>query len=632
MIALREVTVRRGGRPVLRGVDLTVHAGWKVGITGANGAGKSSLLALVRGEIEADEGSVELPRQLVLAHVDQEQAPSPRPAVEEVVDGDGELRAVESRLAAAEADGDGVQLGALHARLEAIGGYAARARAARLLAGLGFTAVEAERPLDSFSGGWRMRVALARALMCRSDVLLLDEPTNHLDLDAVIWLEGWLRAYRGTLALISHDREFLDRVVDHVAHLQGGEVRLYAGNYSAFERQRAERLARERAMAARQEREIAHMRAFVERFRAKATKARQAQSRLKALSRMEVIVTAHVDSPFRFSFREPGRLPNPLVTMRDARVGYAPSTPVLDGLGLRLEPGDRVGLLGRNGAGKSTLVKLLAGELEPLGGEVAHAPGLEVGYFAQHQLEQLDAHASPLEHLARLDRETPEQRLRDFLGGFGFGGVRADDPVERLSGGQRARLALALVLHRAPGLLLLDEPTNHLDLEMRQALTVALQGFAGALVLVSHDRHLLGAVTDALWLVADGTVGPYEGDLDDYARWLLERVDGSDRDATPPARASARARRQREAEIRRALGPLRAEVQGLEAALDALGARRAAVESRLADGGLYRDAAGDVEALLAEQGDLARRVHETEVAWLAACERLESAEVAAREA
>ncbi|RME32925.1 MAG: ATP-binding cassette domain-containing protein, partial [Gammaproteobacteria bacterium] len=482
MIELRQLSLRRGRQLLLEGVDLRLHRGWKVGVTGRNGCGKSSLFALLRGELQADAGECRIPKDAVIAHVAQETVATDQPAIEFVLDGDGELRRIEEELERAREQNDGHRLGELHAALEHIGGYQARARAGALLHGLGFDTADQQRPVREFSGGWRMRLALARALMCRSDLLLLDEPTNHLDLEAVLWLEGWLRNYPGTLLLISHDREFLDGVVDHLLHLQGGGVRLYQGNYSEFERQFAEELARQQAMQRRQQREIQHIRSFVNRFRAKATKARQAQSRLKALERMERISVAHVDAPFRFDFRPPEALPAPLLTLEGVTAGHG-DRPLIGPLDLHLSPGDRIGLLGRNGAGKSTLIRLLAGELRPLSGRIDPARRLQAGYFAQHQLEQLDPEASPLLLLRRQEPEGRDQELLDFLGAFGFGADRAVQACRHFSGGEKARLVLALLVRRRPNLLLLDEPTNHLDLDMRHALTVALQEYQGALVV-----------------------------------------------------------------------------------------------------------------------------------------------------
>jgi len=522
MLQLRNVELRRGTRRLLEDADLTVYPGQKLGLVGANGCGKSSLFALIMGELHPDAGEVLVPAGWEIAHVAQQTPSGDQPAIELVMDGDRELRQVQHDLAVAEAAGDGLRQGELHARLEAIGGYTAESRAARLLHGLGFSPGEERRPVDSWSGGWRMRLGLARTLMCRSDLLLLDEPTNHLDLDAVIWLESWLRAYPGTLILISHDRDFLDAIVRQVAHIEQGRLNYYTGNYTAFEALRAERLSQRQAAFVRQQQEIARIQGFVERFRAKATKARQAQSRLKALERMEHIAPAHVDSPFHFAFRAPPSLPRPLLTLEGGRAGYGERL-VLDRIKLDLVPGDRVGLLGPNGAGKSTLIKVLAGRLPLLAGEQRQAQGLRIGYFAQHQMDQLRPDESPLKHLQRLAPEATEQVLRDYLGGFDFAGDKALEPVAPFSGGEKARLALALVIWGRPNLLLLDEPTNHLDLEMREALSEALQDYEGALVVVSHDRHLLRVTVDQLLLVDGGREAPFDGDLDDYPAWLLRR-------------------------------------------------------------------------------------------------------------
>jgi ATP-binding cassette subfamily F protein 3 len=623
-----DVQLLRGGRAVLSGVSLTIHAGHKVGVTGRNGAGKTSFVELVTGGLEPDAGRVEITAGYDIAYVTQELEMADRAAIEHVMDGDRELRGLQAELGEAEARQDGHRQAAIHARLEAIDAYTAATRAARIMAGLGFSSREESAPVGTFSGGWRMRLHLARALMCRSHVLVLDEPTNHLDLDAVIWLESWLRAYEGTLLLISHDREFLDPVVDHVAHVERGRVRLYAGNYSSFERRRSLELGEAQATYQRQQREIAHMRAFVDRFRYKATKARQAQSRLKALARMELIAPAHVDSPFHLRFEAPLHLPTPLVRLESLGAGY-PDRAVLEGVSMSLAPGDRLALLGANGAGKSTLIKVLAGELMATSGVRHEANRLGVGYFSQHRVEQLDAEDSPMAHLARLDRQSREQGLQDFLGGFGFGDQRVHEPVSRLSGGEQARLALALILYQRPNLLLLDEPTNHLDLEMRHALAVALQEFAGAVVIVSHDRHLLRTVSDSLWLVADGGAAPYDGDLDDYARWLATR-----RQAAAPGQGGrgaggardARARRRADAERRRAVQPLRREVERLESELARLGGERAVLADALTDPAIYADdAKARLKAMLLERGRIEGELADTESAWMAASERLEAA-------
>ncbi len=506
MLNFQNLQLRRGTRVLLENATFTLFRGEKVGIIGANGSGKSSLLALVRGELHAESGDFSRPAELRLAWVAQEVPALDSPAIEYVIDGDIELREVETAIRRAETAHDGSLIATLHARYDALGGYSARGRAAQLLAGIGFAPTDLERSVASFSGGWRMRLSLAQALMCPSDLLLLDEPTNHLDLDAIIWLEGWLREYRGTLLVIAHDREFLDRVVSRVVHLERANARVYSGNYSAFEAQRASQLALQQAMFERQQREIRHAVQFIERFRAKASKARQAQSRLKMLERLERIAPAHVDAPFEFSFPTPQKLPRPLLSLEDQAVGYG-GREVLSDVNLVLSPGDRVAVLGRNGAGKSTLMRLLAGQAPSSAGRRVEAADLRIGYFAQHQLEQLDDAMSPIEHLARFGgeqmRAAPEQDLRDHLGAFGFRGDRVFEPLAPFSGGERARLVLATLVAARPNLLLLDEPTNHLDLEMRHALGMALQDYPGALVVVSHDRHLIRSIADDLWMVAD---------------------------------------------------------------------------------------------------------------------------------
>jgi ATP-binding cassette subfamily F protein 3 len=634
MLTFSGLSLRRGTRLLISDASFTIYRGEKAGIVGANGCGKSSLLALILGELQPDAGSFDMPSQLVVAHVAQEMEATQRAAVEFVMDGDTELRATEAAMAAAEAKDAGAVLGELHARYAALGGYDARSRAGRLMHGLGFSAADETRPVAAFSGGWRMRLNLAQALMCRSDLLLLDEPTNHLDLDAVLWLEDWLSSYPGTLLMIAHDREFLDRTVDRIVHIEHCAARLYSGNYSAFEEQRAAQLAQQQSLYERQQREIRHMMSFVERFRAKASKARQAQSRLKALERMERIAPAHVDSPFEFSFLAPQKLPRPLLTLERQSAGYGQRV-VLDSLNLTIVPGARIALLGRNGAGKSTLMKLLAGELPALAGKRTEARDLRIGYFAQHQLEQLDVDESPLEHLRRHGGEaamrSTEQELRSFLGGFGFSGDRVFEPVGPFSGGEKARLVLALVSFRRRNLLLLDEPTNHLDLEMRQALAVALQDYDGAVVLVAHDRHLLRAVADELILVDSGRATPFDGDLEDYARWFLASAAAA-QEAEAVSQPGAEQRKQRkreEAERRNRLSPLRGDVARCEARIAELERRRQEIEAELANPDVYGEHAKQrLHELLKAQTQLRRDLHASEEAWLAATERLD-AELAA---
>ena len=628
MLQVTHLSLRRGPRLLFEQASFQIHPGQRVGITGANGTGKSSLFALILGELHADGGDLRYPADWVIAHVAQETPADTRPAIEYVLDGDAELRAVEAALRQAERDDDGELLATLHARFDAIDGYAAPSRAGALLHGLGFSPGDEDRPVSDFSGGWRMRLNLARALMCRSDLLLLDEPTNHLDLDAVIWLEGWLRAYPGTLLLISHDRDFLDSVATHIAVLDRQRIALYSGNYSAFERLRAQHLASQQAEYAKQQREVAHVRAFVDRFRAKATKARQAQSRLKALQRMELIAPAHVDSPFRFSLRTPEKTPDPLLRLSEVAAAYGERA-VFASVNLSLSPGDRIGLLGPNGAGKSTLIRLLAGELIPQQGQRDAARDLRIGYFAQHQLEQLRLDQTPLEHLRQLDAVTREQELRDYLGGFGFSADQALTPAGSFSGGEKSRLVLALLVYQRPNLLLLDEPTNHLDLEMRQALALALQDFAGAVVLVSHDRHLLRVTSDRLILVHDARVDDFALSLDEYPQWLSEqnrlaRVAGKTGSPTGSA-AERKEKRRLEAEQRQRLQPLRSRVTATETALARLHARQTELEVNLADPALYSEEnKAQLKALLLEKADLDGRCEALESDWLEACEQLEA--------
>ncbi len=624
MIQLQSLTLARGSRALIEDADLQLHAGWRVGLVGANGSGKSSLFALLRGELQGERGDCRLPAAWRIASVAQETPALPQPAIEHVLDGDAELRHVEHALASAHADRDGLRIAEMHAELERLDGYAARARAASLLAGLGFAATDLERPVAEFSGGWRMRLNLARALVARADLALLDEPTNHLDLDAIVWLERWLVSYPGTLVVISHDREFLDGFTTHTLHLEQRRLTLYTGNYSAFEEQRAARLVLQQAMFDRQQREVARMERFITRFKAKASKARQAQSRVKALARMERVAAAHVDAPFDFEFAEPGRLPDPLLALEEVNAGYGEQV-VLEGVDLQLRPGASLGLLGPNGAGKSTLMRLLAGTQALLAGRRFTAPGVEIGYFAQQQLEQLDPAASALEHLLRLETRAREQDLRNHLGGFDFGADLAEAPTGRLSGGEKSRLVLALIARAKPQLLLLDEPTNHLDLEMRHALTRALAGFTGSVVLVSHDRALLKTVCEEFLLVADGRAEPFDGDVDDYLGWLTARRATGARAGEDPARAAKAERIQsrqaagerREARLARRR-PLVRESGQLEKKLAQLQAEQREVEAALADPGLYR--AGDaarIRELNRRRAELVAAISAAEERWLA---------------
>ncbi|MDR0776292.1 MAG: ATP-binding cassette domain-containing protein [Azonexus sp.] len=630
MIALRQVTFARAGRPLVVDASIQLHAGWKVGVVGANGCGKSSLFALLAGELHAESGDVELPASWRIARVAQETPALPDAALDFVLDGDVELRRIERELAAAEAAGDGEAIGHLHARYGEIGGYSAKARVAEVLHGLGFSDADFGRPVADFSGGWRVRLNLARALSCRADLLLLDEPTNHLDLDAVLWLEQWLKNTPATLLLISHDRDFLDAVVGQILAIEQQRLTLTSGGYSDYERARAARLANQQAAFAAQQREIAHLNSFIERFRAKATKARQAQSRIKMLERMETVAAAHVDSPFHFSFRAPNALPDPLLVIDKAAAGYA-GRPLLSNISLTLRPGCRIGLLGRNGAGKSTLIKLLAGALAQQGGERKEAKALNIGYFAQHQLEQLRPDESPLWHLQRLEPTTPEQELRDYLGGFDFRGEMATRAVEPFSGGEKSRLALALLIRSKPNLLLLDEPTNHLDLEMREALTFALQDYEGGMVVVSHDRHLLRTCADELLLVADGKVAAFDGDLDDYAAWLASQRN-AEKAPQPEIAAEKSERQQQRAEVkasRQALlaqrRPLLKEIEQLEKKLARWNEDKAALEAQFADPDFY----ARVDRLQSEEmhrqaAALGEQIETAELRWLEVHEALEA--------
>ncbi|MDQ7015811.1 MAG: ATP-binding cassette domain-containing protein [Gammaproteobacteria bacterium] len=625
MLTFKDLSLRRGSRLLLDKSNLTVHPGQRVGMIGANGVGKSSLFALIRQKIQLDEGEMGLPKEWVIASVAQETPALTTAALEYVMDGDLELRRTQVAIAKAEAVDDGSKLAHLHGHLEAIGGYEAPVRAARLLHGLGFNNAQEQLAVDTFSGGWRMRLNLAQALMCRSDLLLLDEPTNHLDLDAVLWLEEWLLSYQGTLLLISHDRDFLDRVVNHIVHLEQAQLVLYRGNYSAFERLRAEKLAQQQASFERQQRERAHMQSFVERFRAKASKAKQAQSRLKALGRLEEISAAHVDSPFHFQFRPAQNIPHPLLSLDRVSVGYA-DKPILNQVSFSLLPGARIGLLGPNGAGKSTLIKLLAGELEGLSGDLQRAKTLRIGYFAQHQLEQLNGNDTPLEHLQALDRTASESELRDYLGGFGFVGDQAIQVVAPFSGGEKARLVLALLVYQRPNLLLLDEPTNHLDMEMRHALSLALQGFEGVMIVVSHDRHLLRSVCDELWLVAEGKLNPFADALEEYPKWLAEqRKRQTELQSGQKVGADDRKiRRQQQAEKRKQLQPLRNKLKKAEQVLDKLQDENSALETLLADPAVYEASAkAELKTRLAEQASLSQALEQAEELWLGISEELE---------
>jgi ATP-binding cassette subfamily F protein 3 len=626
LLRIDDITLRRGARVLLEGASMHVHPGHKVGLVGANGSGKSSLFAVIRGELHADAGEVAMPPRWVLSHVAQETPAIDQPALEFVMDGDAELREIERETAHA----TGVRLAELHARYDEIGGYQARSRAQSMLGGLGFREADQARAVSEFSGGWRMRLNLARALMCRSDLLLLDEPTNHLDLDAVLWLEDWVRAFPGAVILITHDREFLDAVARTIVHVENRTLNTYAGNYSAFEAQRAARLAQQQSAFEKQQRAIAHLEAFITRFRAKATKARQAQSRIRALEKLERIAAAHVDAPFYFEFRAPAEKPRQLFRLEDAALGYG-SEPVLAGVEWSVLPGDAIGLLGPNGAGKSTLLKSIVGSLPLLAGELHRAQGLRVGYFAQHQVDQLRLDESPLWHLEKLAPQEREQAFRDFLGGFDIRGDQVTQKVASFSGGEKARLALALIVWQRPNLLLLDEPTNHLDIEMREALAQALTDFEGGLVVVAHDRHLLSAATDQWMLVADGKVAPFEGDLDDYKEWSKayqgRGARGKAEEQQVPTvsrkeerRIEAQAR-QKDAELRK---PFEKRIAAIEREMEPLTREATEAEAWLSGAEAYEE--GNRERLqqtLKRRAELAQRIAALEDDWLWAQAELE---------
>ncbi|NQE51577.1 ATP-binding cassette domain-containing protein [Herbaspirillum rubrisubalbicans] len=656
MIRFQQVSLQRGVKPLLENVDLTLNPGDKIGLIGANGAGKSSLFAMLRGELHADLGNIDYPARWRMAYVAQETPALDRPAIEYAIDGDAHLRQLEAELARAEAQPDdqhdGNHVAELHTALADADAYTVRSRAEQLLLGLGFSLEQMERPVASFSGGWRMRLNLAQALMCPSDLLLLDEPTNHLDLDAIIWLEDWLKRYEGTLLIISHDRDFLDGVVNVIVHIDDRKLKRYSGNYSAFERQRSAQLELMAGMIEKQQRQRAHLQSFIDRFKAKATKARQAQSRMKALSKMEELAPLRAAAEFSFEFREPLSAPNPLLVLEKVNAGYhiegkngAPDADkiIVHGIDFSLQNGQRIGLLGVNGAGKSTLIKTVAGEIDPLSGTARLGKGLVIGYFAQHQVEMLRHDESPLWHLTRLAPDVREQELRNFLGSFNFNGTMATSSIAPFSGGEKARLALALIVWQRPNLLLLDEPTNHLDLETREALTMALAQFEGTLVLVSHDRHLLRATTDQFLIVAEGKLQPFDGDLDDYKDWLFKTKLAARNDAAaaaplptssqpveaaPASLVDRKEQKRLEAEQRQKMSalkkPIEARIKRLDEQIAKLNARKAEIDARLASPDIY-DASNkdELKTLITDQAYCSKELEQLENEWLEQQEALE---------
>lgn len=636
MIVFSSLQIRRGVRVLLDNANATINPGQKIGLVGKNGCGKTTLLSLLKGDLQAEAGNVSYPSTWAMAWVNQETPALDVPAIDYVIDGDREYRALERRLQKANESNDGHAIALIHGQLDAINAWSIQSRAATLLNGLGFSQQQLNEPVKSFSGGWRMRLNLAQALICRSDLLLLDEPTNHLDLDAVIWLEKWLKSYSGTLILISHDRDFLDPIVGKILHIEQEKIFEYSGNYSSFETQRATKLAQQQALFEGQQAKIAHLQSFIDRFKAKATKAKQAQSRVKMLERMELVAPAHLDNPFHFEFRQPESLPNPLLSMEKVSAGYGDKV-ILNDIKLNLIPGSRIGLLGRNGAGKSTLIKLLAGELEPLQGKMALSKGIKLGYFAQHQLEFLRSDESALQHLARLAPKETEQKLRDYLGGFGFHGDKVTDACGQFSGGEKARLVLSLLVWQRPNLLLMDEPTNHLDLDMRQALTQALISFEGAIVVVSHDRHLLRSTTDDLYLVHDGHVEPFEGDLDDYQQWLVDQnrqENQTNKDQQNQNKESAlttnlsaqdkKEQKRKEAEFRQQTQPLRKKLTALESKMDKFTQELANIESALSESDIY-DASrkNELSDYLHRQNITKSALEDVEMEWMELQETLE---------
>jgi len=640
MIVIKDLQLLRGGKELLKSANATIYPGANVGLVGANGCGKSSLFALMRGVIHQDQGDFSFPSQWQMAWVKQETPSMESSALDYCIDGDVQYREFETRLTAAEESDNGQEIAEMHAAIDNINGYSIAARAGELLHGLGFSDSQLSLPVSSFSGGWRMRLNSAQALLCRSDLLLLDEPTNHLDLDTVLWLEKWLQSYQGTLVLISHDRDFLDNVVNQIVHVEQQTTFSYSGNYSAFERLRSEKLALQQSMHEKQVKEKAHMQAFVDRFRYKASKAKQAQSRLKALEKLEEIGPAHVDSQFSFKFFKPDQLPSPLIQMEKLSAGYG-DVQILKSIKLNLVPGSRIGLLGRNGAGKSTLIKLLAGEIEQQSGKIVQAGDLKIGYFAQHQLDSLRKQDTALEHMVRLAPDKSEQELRNYLGSFGFIGDMAITPIAPFSGGEKARLALAILTWQRPNLLLLDEPTNHLDLEMRLALTLSLQNFTGAMVIVSHDRHLLRATTDDFYLVDNQQVLPFDGDLEDYHAWLSEQQKeqkAADKLAissqketkvkTVP-KVDKKELKRLQAQFRATLAPIKKKFDSVEKQMEKSQQELSDIETKLSDTDLYlAENKSKLAPLLQRQGELRSSLDDIEMEWFELQEQLEEKQTA----
>ena len=634
LITASDLSLDRGAKNLITASSFTIHPNHKVGLVGSNGCGKSSLFAALLGELSPDAGDLSLPSSWSIATVKQETPSLEQSALDYVMDGDKEYRQLEQQLEQARQNDDGNLEAIIINKIDTIHGYSLPARAGELLHGLGFLQNQLANPVKDFSGGWRMRLNLAQALISRADLLLLDEPTNHLDLDAVIWLQRWLKRFTGTLVLISHDRDFLDTVINQILHIEHQRAKLYSGNYTAFERQRAEHLAQQDVQFQKQQKEAANLTAFVDRFRAKASKAKQAQSRLKRLEKLPNLAPAHVDSQFTFNFEQPDNLPYPLLSLTESQCGYNAETIILNDVGLTLVPGSRIGLLGRNGAGKSTLIKSLAGEIALLNGERYCAQELKIGYFSQHQLEQLHGKSSPVDHILRAKPALGEPQARSFLGKFGFSGDQALDAVINMSGGEKARLVLALIVLEKPQLLLLDEPTNHLDLEMRQALVMALQDFGGAIILIAHDRFLLESCVDEFYLVANGNVIDFNGDIDDYQQWLNDDKkqtftnnkigNASNENVNEDKGLDKKQLRQQQAELRKKSAPLRKESEKLEKKITQWQAELAQVETLLSDSDIYQaERKKELTTQLKLQANLTGNIEESEMLWLEIAEQIE---------
>ncbi|MCB1586148.1 MAG: ATP-binding cassette domain-containing protein [Xanthomonadales bacterium] len=629
MLTFNNITLSRGKKELFSDVSFIVNPKSKVGLTGANGCGKTSLIKLILGELHADSGEFSISDKLLISHVAQEISNTNRSAIEYVIDGDNEFREIEEKIQQAQDCNDPNKLALLYDSMQQIDGYTANSRAAKLLNGLGFATSDEQKPVNSFSGGWRMRLNLAQALMCRSDILLLDEPTNHLDLEAIIWLEEWLKHYAGIILLISHDRDFLNAVCSQIINIEHGKATLYQGNYDSFERIRAEKMSLQQSMFESQQKQIKHMQSYIDRFRYKASKAKQAQSRVKALEKMELISAAQIDSPFNFNFSNEGFIPQQLLKITEASTGYAEKE-ILKNINLLIQKGEKIGLIGFNGAGKSTLIKLIAKEINIFRGEIDYAKELRIGYFAQHQLDQLHFNLSPIEHLKLIDKNISEQQARNYLGGFAFHNDMATDNVQHFSGGEKARLVLALLVYQKPNLLLLDEPTNHLDIRMRHAISVALQSYEGAMILVSHDRYLLSTVTDKLLLVANGEVQTFDGDLQDYYRWANdtrknavqteENVEGE-----VNSQNNKKLQRQQAAELRELQKPLRQKLRKIEMELEKLQKHEHQNNEKLMDESLYETQnTTKLKDITITQSEVKKRIVELETSWLEISEQLES--------